>query len=302
MPAGNVHHKKQLKSYSVVLFPKGETGKTRSFTLSPLSIALTIVAVVALVSGSILALLIYTPVGGYVPISNPELENRYGKQIVALQQRVNMLAEDMFTLREYNLTLRKALGEELSDTAAARAKRPVDYAASIVSEPNPLIFSELVGEELQWIDPTESSAEGKPFRLASRTPDESSLLYLPISFPVMGYITRGFDASGRHFGIDIAGKKGSPVSAVAGGNIIFSGWTYDDGQMVIISHAGGYLTFYKHNQMLLESVGSRVKRGEPIALLGNSGKASLGPHLHFEVWKNSIPIDPSEFLLLSYGY
>lgn len=301
MPAGNVHHKKEHKSYSLVLLPRGETGKTRTFTLSPVSIGLAMLAVVVTVSASVLALLIYTPVGGYVPISNPELENRYGKQIVALQQRVNALAEEMLTIREYNLTLRKALGEELSATGSART-RSADIAESKVSEPSAPLDSEPIVEEPQWIDYVAPSVEERPFKFASRTPDESSLLYLPISFPVEGYITRGFDLGGRHFGIDIAGRQGSPVSAVAEGNIIFSGWTYDDGQMVIISHAGGYLTFYKHNQMLLGSVGSRVKRGEPIALLGNSGKASLGPHLHFEVWKNSSPVDPSELLLLSYGY
>lgn len=301
MPAGNVHHKKEHKSYSLVLLPRGETGKTRTFTLSPVSIGLVMLAVVVTVSASVLALLIYTPVGGYVPISNPELENRYGKQIVALQQRVNALAEDMLTIREYNLTLRKALGEELSATGSART-RSADIAELKVSEPSAALDSEPIVEEPQWIDYVAPGVEERPFKFASRTPDESSLLYLPISFPVEGYITRGFDLAGRHFGIDIAGRQGSPVSAVAEGNIIFSGWTYDDGQMVIISHAGGYLTFYKHNQMLLGSVGSRVKRGEPIALLGNSGKASLGPHLHFEVWKNSSPVDPSELLLLSYGY
>lgn len=301
MPAGNVHHKKEHKSYSLVLLPRGETGKTRTFTLSPVSIGLAMLAVVVIVSASVLVLLIYTPVGGYVPISNPELENRYGKQIVALQQRVNALAEEMLTTREYNLTLRKALGEELSATGSARTGS-ADIAESKVSEPSAPLDSEPIVEEPQWIDYVPPSIEERPFKFASRTPDESSLLYLPISFPVEGYITRGFDLAGRHIGIDIAGKQGSPVSAVAEGNIIFSGWTYDDGQMVIISHAGGYLTFYKHNQMLLGSVGSRVKRGEPIALLGNSGKASLGPHLHFEVWKNSSPVDPSELLLLSYGY
>ena len=302
MPFGNVHHKRERKSYSLIFLPKGETGKTRTFSLNPLSITLTILAVVALVSASVLALLIYTPIGGHVPISNPELENRYGKQIVALQQRVNLLAEEMFILREYNLTLREALGEKLTDSAVAPARELVDYSASNLSDVSPSMHPEPVGEEPQWLDYTEPPIEGRPFRFASRTPNELGLLYLPISFPVEGYITRGFDTAGLHFGIDIAGKQGSPISAVADGIVIFSGWTYQDGQMVIISHAGGYLTFYKHNQMLLESVGSRVQRGEPIALLGNSGKASLGPHLHFEMWKNSAPIDPRELLLLSYGY
>ncbi len=302
MAKGKLHHNKHLKSYSLVLIPKGDTGKTRTLTLSVLSIALIVVGVIVLVSGSVLAILIYTPVGGYVPIANPELENRYGRQIVALQRRVNALAEEMLAVRDYNRAVRKALGEELSDTAAGRAQRTGDYAGLTTSEPISPVYAELLSEDPQWTENTEPSVQERPFRFTSRRSDESSLLYLPISFPVEGYITRGFDASAGHFGIDIAGKQGSPISAVADGNVIFSGWTYDDGMMVIISHSGGYLTIYKHNQMVLESVGNRVKRGEPIALLGNSGKASLGPHLHFEVWKNSTPIDPSQLLLLSYGY
>lgn len=303
MPAGNTHHKKPSKSYSLVFIPREETGKTRTFLLSPFSITLIVVVFIALVAGSVLAILIYTPIGGYVPIANPELENRYGKRIVALQQRVNSVAEEMIALREYNVTLRKALGSELSDSTRTKSKRAVDYGAATVSDLSSSDFSESVTENPALFgQKTSTSVEESPFHLTVGSPDESSLLYLPISFPVEGYITRGFDSSGRHFGIDIAGKQGSPISAVADGIVVFSGWTYDDGQMLIVSHAGGYLTFYKHNQMLLASVGSRVKRGDPIALLGNSGKASLGPHLHFEVWKNGVPVDPSQLLMLSSGY
>jgi len=67
--------------------------------------------------------------------------------------------------------------------------------------------------------------------------------------------------------------------------------------MLIIQHSGGYVTVYKHNQVLLRAVQSSVTRGESIALLGSSGKTSLGPHLHFEVWKDGIPQDPSQFML-----
>ncbi len=69
--------------------------------------------------------------------------------------------------------------------------------------------------------------------------------------------------------------------------------------MLIISHGGGYLTVYKHNKSLLKAARAFVERGEPVALIGTSGKTSRGPHLHFEVWKDGVPQDPDEFLLTS---
>jgi murein DD-endopeptidase MepM/ murein hydrolase activator NlpD len=87
------------------------------------------------------------------------------------------------------------------------------------------------------------------------------------------------------------------VVAAADGYVVFSGWTYQDGQVLILSHSGGFLTYYKHNQSLLKSANIFVRRGEPIALLGNSGRTSSGPHLHFEVWKDGAPVDPARYLL-----
>jgi murein DD-endopeptidase MepM/ murein hydrolase activator NlpD len=67
--------------------------------------------------------------------------------------------------------------------------------------------------------------------------------------------------------------------------------------MLMLSHGGGYVTVYKHNQCLFKTAHDYVKRGEVIALLGSSGKTSLGSHLHFEVWKDGIPQDPNEYFL-----
>jgi murein DD-endopeptidase MepM/ murein hydrolase activator NlpD len=120
---------------------------------------------------------------------------------------------------------------------------------------------------------------------------------LPLIVPAEGYVTQRFDPENNHFGIDFAGKRGTPVFAAADGSVLFSGWTYDDGNMLIIAHGGGYVTVYKHNQTLLRTSQTRVTRGEPIALLGTSGRTSLGPHLHFEVWKDGIPQDPDQYLL-----
>jgi murein DD-endopeptidase MepM/ murein hydrolase activator NlpD len=79
--------------------------------------------------------------------------------------------------------------------------------------------------------------------------------------------------------------------------VLFSGWTYDDGNVIILSHGGGVITVYKHNSSLLKSVGSMTKRGDVIALVGNTGRTSKGPHVHFEALKDGVPHDPLQFLL-----
>jgi murein DD-endopeptidase MepM/ murein hydrolase activator NlpD len=115
--------------------------------------------------------------------------------------------------------------------------------------------------------------------------------------PADGYISRGYEPELGHYGIDLIGRVGSPIKAAAEGHVVFAGWTPEDGNTIILSHAGGFLSFYKHNHTLLKTAGVFVRRGEQIATLGNTGETSLGPHVHFEVWKDGSPKDPSHYLL-----
>lgn len=124
---------------------------------------------------------------------------------------------------------------------------------------------------------------------------------LPTLLPVEGFLTADFQPdnlflSRSHNGIDIAAKKGSIVKAAGSGVIIFANWTFDLGNLIIIDHGNGILSYYGHNQRLLKSEKTYVRKGEPIALLGSSGRSS-GPHLHFEIWKDGVPVDPKEYLL-----
>ena len=112
---------------------------------------------------------------------------------------------------------------------------------------------------------------------------------------VTGTVSQRFLPSGSHYGIDIASRPNEPVGAVADGTVIFSGWTIGTGYTLIIDH-GEYTTFYKHCSRLLRKGGEQVKLGEIIALSGDTGKDSRGPHLHFELWKNGIPVDPESYL------
>lgn len=98
-----------------------------------------------------------------------------------------------------------------------------------------------------------------------------------------------------HSGMDFAGKENSDVVAVASGVVTWSGDRYGYGQMVEINHGTGFSTRYAHNSENLVKVGDVVKKGETVALMGSSGR-STGPHVHFEVYKNGRPVDPSSYI------
>lgn len=98
-------------------------------------------------------------------------------------------------------------------------------------------------------------------------------------------------------GIDYAVSEGTLVFAPANGTIIFANYTPDNGNVLIIQHKENHLTIFKHCSALLKSVREYVIQGEPIALSGNTGTNTSGPHLHFEIWKNSKPIDPIGLLI-----
>ena len=98
-----------------------------------------------------------------------------------------------------------------------------------------------------------------------------------------------------HEGVDFAGKAGSNIVAVASGVVSWSGERYGYGKMVEVAHGDGVITRYAHNQENLVKVGDMVRRGDVVALMGNSGR-STGPHVHFEVHKNGRPVDPASYL------
>ena len=124
-----------------------------------------------------------------------------------------------------------------------------------------------------------------------------SELQLPAMPPVQGIITRGFNAEEGHYAIDIATSEGLMIRCIGDGYVIFSDWTYEGGHTIVVQHSGGYVSVYKHNQRLLKRTGDRVRTRESIAVSGDSGEYSSGPHLHFELWNNGLPHDPAAYLL-----
>lgn len=290
MPADSPHHTTRKKGYTFLLVPNDNIAKPKSLRLALWQTVLLGTGIVGGIVGLVFVLLIYTPVGTWVRIPNPELEIRYTQELVRLNQRMASLMEEMVLLRSYNVKLRNALGEnavatdsgvvitgtvrkESDRSRSADIRRPTPFgAAQAASYPLPLVSD----------------------------PGTNRRVSFPAIIPTEGYVTRGFEPEQRHFGLDIAGTVGTPVNAAADGYVVFAGFTVDEGYVMIVSHTDGFLTFYKHNQSLLKGANVFVKRGEPIALLGNSGRTSSGPHLHFEIWKDGTPVDPSAYLLNVY--
>jgi murein DD-endopeptidase MepM/ murein hydrolase activator NlpD len=244
---------------------------------------------VVVIVGIVFALLFFTPLAVWVDIPNPELEIRYTQELVSLNQKMASLMEQLIEIRSYNVKLRNALGEEAVATDSGVVVR-----GTVRKEGSAAAGSES-RREPQY-PPSVASSAFYPLPVESAV-ERTSKVAFPAILPTEGYVTRGFSPVERHFGIDIAGKMGTPVNAAAEGYVVFAGWTTDEGYVVILSHANGFLSFYKHNQSLLKNASTFVRRGEPIALLGNSGKTSSGPHLHFEIWKDGTPVDPSSYLL-----
>lgn len=124
----------------------------------------------------------------------------------------------------------------------------------------------------------------------------SVLTSMPLKAPVFGFVSQEYKKN-LHNGIDIVAPEGTLVSAAGDGIVLYSGWTMDGGNTIIIGHTGGYYTYYKHNLRNLVRTNQKVSQGKPIAYLGNSGEKSYGPHLHFEVWKNGQPVNPQNLIL-----
>lgn len=119
----------------------------------------------------------------------------------------------------------------------------------------------------------------------------------PSESPVSGTFTQGFDLISGHYGIDIATTVGEPVKVIADGVVLNADWTLNYGFVVIVQHARGFVTVYKHTQSPLVEVGDFVQKGAILSTVSNSGLISTGSHIHFELWQNGQPIDPIKYLL-----
>jgi len=118
----------------------------------------------------------------------------------------------------------------------------------------------------------------------------------PFFLPLEGVVSDGYNPAEGHYGIDIVSRENAPVKAVRDGRVIDAYWDSETGNVIVLQHEFGLISMYKHNSSLLRKVGNFVRAGDAIAIVGNTGELSTGPHLHFELWHDRSPLDPEDFL------
>jgi murein DD-endopeptidase MepM/ murein hydrolase activator NlpD len=122
---------------------------------------------------------------------------------------------------------------------------------------------------------------------------KESLLFFP---PVRGQVSGKFNIDENHLGLDLTAAEGEPILATLDGTVILATWTTETGYIIEVMHKDNLLSVYKHNSVLLHQVGDKVTAGEAIAIIGNTGENTTGPHLHFELWYEGSPLNPEEFI------
>ena len=268
---------KKIKNFSVLIIPDDTSRETRSIKLDIFRLL-----ILAFVFSTIIA------VSGYYVFNLTGLGEKYlpgsyiqnaeeKENIKKLNEKIIFIARELQELKSTNERLKYAI--VLGDSTLADSfKVTRDSLENIYKTPKEgsllgVIF-ESIFNQFNWQD--------------------NSIFFL---LPVNGYISRGFDPEKGHHGIDIVAKDGTPVYAAAGGFVVFSTYTNDYGHVVILSHSDGYLSFYKHCSVILKKEREFVKQGEMIAKSGNSGLATTGPHLHFEIWHNGKAVDPESLII-----
>jgi len=268
---------RNLKSFSVVIVPDDASHDARSKKFTPFRILFFAIIYSVFIAVFGYYFLILTGIGnkilpGKYLQTAEEVEN-----IKELNEKMIFLAKELQILKSTNQRLKYALA--LGDSILADTLN--------VSQDSLKKF---------YKNPKEGNLLGVIFEYVKYLfqQDDNKIFFI---LPVNGYISRGFDPDRGHFGIDIVTKVGTPVFASAGGFVVFAGYTDNYGHVLILSHSDGYLSFYKHCSVLLKRDREFVKQGELIAQTGNSGLATTGPHLHFEIWHDGKAVDPETLLI-----
>jgi len=283
------YHKLRDK-YRLVILNEDTFEEKLSFKLSRLNVFVVTGTLANILIFLTTYLIAFTPLREYIPgYSSANLQ----KDLYELQVRTDSIGEALKNRDLYISNLKSLLSGEVvpvPDQPAVQADSLVRSGYSRISnlrsKEDSMLRKEYEQENLYNLNVDSRSSQRQ------NTPVSKLNFYTPVK----GIVTNRFDASRRHYGIDIATRQNEAVKAAYDGVVFFSEWTAETGNVIAIQHSGAVITVYKHNSVLLRKQGAYVRAGESIAIIGNTGEYSTGPHLHFELWINSSPVDPEKYL------
>lgn len=227
----------------------------------------------------------YTPLREYLSGTTDEISKKYMEDAYTKIDSLEYLSNANAT---YLNNLKNIINGNVGDTNLVKPKDLSKASDSI--KLNQKISEE--EKELRKI----IEAEGKFDLDAENGSNKTGIASYTFFSPLKGKVTDPFNPKKQHYGLDIASRKDETIKATLEGTVVFANFTSETGYVIAIQHNNNLISFYKHCSVLLKKVGSFVQTGEVIAIVGNSGEYTTGPHLHFELWFNRIAVDPQNYM------
>jgi len=230
---------------------------------------------------SVTVLIAFTPIREFIP-GYPDGKTRKGYVQNAL--KVDSLERVLDQWRDYYSNINVILngGEPHSVESKPDTSKRYKSIEFSKSEEDSLLRMQIEADEMYNLS----------FKYSENS-KQKTIYFIP---PVKGVVTNGYNPMVYHYGIDLVAAPNEVVLSIAKGTIILSNWTLETGYTLSIQHDNNFISVYKHNSKLLKRQGDRVDAGEAIAIIGNSGELTTGPHLHFELWQNGHSVDPAKFI------
>lgn len=255
-----------------------------SFRFTGLQLIATISISTVLLFVFFLLLVGYTPLNEYVP---GKASSSLHKELIEITLKTDSLE---VSLLENELYLKNI-------SAIVNGEDPLSFVEEI-KNPSAISESDLSFKRSKEDSILRTRVEAEDKMSLSTTDENKNKDLENVLFfsPLKGVVTATFDREKNHFGTDIVAKEDEPIKCVFDGVVVISHWTSETGYVIGVQHANGVFSLYKHNSILFKAVGEYVTSGEAIAIIGNSGEFSSGPHLHFELWYNSVPVNPEDYI------
>jgi murein DD-endopeptidase MepM/ murein hydrolase activator NlpD len=252
-------------------------------SLSVLNILLWVFSIVLVIGSMAFALIAFTPVRQYIPGYGKIDERRAAIRHQALADSISIWAEQVD--QKMNI-ISKVLSGDIDTGIPSEDLFTNNYDSIAIfgsSREDSMLRAEVEQRERFSIFEDE---EG----------EEESLLSLTIFPPIRGVFSDTFNARAGHYGVDIVAAGSNDVKAILDGTVILAEFTIETGYVIAIQHDENLLSIYKHNSELTRKVGNFIEQGEVIAISGNTGENTSGPHLHFELWYDGEALDPAAYI------
>ncbi len=271
--------------YRLILLNDTTFGEKFALRLSPATLIIGVAAITIVMTTLVISLVAFTPLREYIPGYGDVTER---KQILQLNLKADSLEQILETRDQYLTSILNVMNEKVETKSDKPKKDTTGRLAKVNTNPS--------GNDLEFRSEYEKNKNNNISSVAGFKP--AGLAGLVFFTPVTGLVTTSFDLSEEHYGVDLVTRPDENIKSTLDGTIIFTGFSAGDGNILHIQHNNNLISIYKHCSVLLKTVGERVRAGEVISVVGNSGEKSNGPHLHFELWYNGTPINPQEFVAL----